>query len=122
MNRTIVRNFKSNATHYADLGENQTVPAVAFGASYTAPVAGTRTLCNVALTDGVVMRPTVDVKCKTCRMLADHIQDVEDGQDPMELREQVVRDVLREQLAFALSDTVLGHVGDVIMSRLREIE
>lgn len=121
--RKTVRNFKSNATHLADLNEKQIVPAHAFGASYTAPVASAKTLCGVVLSDGVVMHSTVGVTCKTCRMLAEHIRDFEDSADPVSLVEQTVRRALRESVWLVdIHPDDVKALGDEVVAALREIE
>lgn len=64
MSREVVRNMSHHRTHLADV--EQTVSAVAFGASYRAPVPGTKALCGVEIKDGVVMEEGTPVRCRTC--------------------------------------------------------
>jgi len=65
--REIVRSFKSEQTHLADV--ESTHAAVAFGATYRRPPVGTRALCGVHIRDGVVMQEGTKVKCRTCSAL-----------------------------------------------------
>lgn len=65
--REIVRSFKSDNTHLADI--ESTTAAVAFGATYRRPPLGTKAICGVRIRDGVVMQTGTKVKCKTCRVL-----------------------------------------------------
>jgi hypothetical protein len=67
--REIVRSFKSERTHLADVESTQA--AVAFGATYRRPPVGTKAICGVRIVDGVVMQAGATVKCPTCRVLAE---------------------------------------------------
>lgn len=68
MSREIVRNFKSERTHVADVESER--EAVAFGRTYRKPDKSTRALCGVAIADGVIMKSSI-VKCPTCRFAED---------------------------------------------------
>jgi hypothetical protein len=67
--REIVRSFKSDRTHLADI--ESTHAAIAFGATYRRPPVGTRAICGVHIKDGVVMQTGSKVKCPTCKALAE---------------------------------------------------
>lgn len=62
-----VRNFTSARVHIADVTE--TVPGFAFGKEFRMPPTETRSLCGVALRNGVVMQPGTTVNCPPCRYL-----------------------------------------------------
>lgn len=63
--REIVRNFKAERTHLADV--EQSVITMAFGATYRTPDPSTVALCGVKITDGVIMQTGTSVRCPTCR-------------------------------------------------------
>lgn len=55
-------------THLADV-ERETVSSW-MGSAYRRPEDGTRTLCGVKITNGVIMREGSVSRCETCNMLA----------------------------------------------------
>lgn len=67
--REIVRSFKSDRTHLADV--ESTTAAVAFGATYRRPPVGTKAICGVRIVDGVVMQTGSKVRCPTCKILGE---------------------------------------------------
>lgn len=68
MSRQVVRNYRHEMTHIAEV--TAVTAAVAFGHHYSKPAVDTRALCGVHIRDGIVMREGTKVKCSSCRYLA----------------------------------------------------
>lgn len=87
MSREVVRRLAADKTHLADV-EGETRSSFA-GREYRRPFDGTKTLCGVKITNGVIMREGVPSRCVTCNMLAKREID---SKSPAELWEEGARE------------------------------
>lgn len=68
MSREVVRRFKSDTTHVADVDVDR-ITIGHFIQDYRRPADGTVALCGVKIKDGVIMREGSSVRCRACRHL-----------------------------------------------------